>query len=142
MAGKVLKSCDRDFKVLLLCIFIIITLGGSLIFYAESTFHGIESPFESVPASFWWSIQTITTVGYGDLVPITHLGRIITCGFMLVGVATLALPILTIVLQFVTLYPKNIQMATQSATEHVGGSSSPSMTRALKPIRRASRRGR
>ena len=106
VAGKVLKTCNEDFRVLTLCFFIMITLGGSLIYYAESNTgewvgEGDGGRFESIPASFWWSIQTISTVGYGDQVPITLLGRLIACWFMLVGIAVMALPIFTIVLKFV-----------------------------------------
>ncbi|MCK0198845.1 cyclic nucleotide-gated ion channel/potassium channel family protein [Ancylobacter sp. 6x-1] len=49
--------------------------------------------FSSIPAAMWWALATITTVGYGDVVPITMPGRIIAGFTMLAGVITLALPV-------------------------------------------------
>lgn len=48
--------------------------------------------FGTIPASMWWAICTITTVGYGDAVPHTALGRVIAGGIALLGVVTVAVP--------------------------------------------------
>lgn len=48
--------------------------------------------FSSVPAALWWSVVTLTTVGYGDVVPITLGGRIFTSGLLLLGVGIFAVP--------------------------------------------------
>ncbi len=47
--------------------------------------------FSSIPAAMWWSIVTLTTVGYGDVYPITVLGKILGAGTALLGVCTVAL---------------------------------------------------
>ncbi|CAE7225533.1 Kcnb2, partial [Symbiodinium sp. CCMP2456] len=52
-----------------------------------------ETPFLSIPHSFWWVFVTFTTVGYGDVVPETFLGKLIGASSMLVGIFVLALPI-------------------------------------------------
>ena len=49
--------------------------------------------FGSIPDAMWWAVVTLTTVGYGDVVPITVLGRLIAAGTMLMGLMMLALPI-------------------------------------------------
>ena len=52
-----------------------------------------DTPFSSVPASAWWAIATLTTVGYGDITPITPLGKIFGSVVMLIGLGLFALPI-------------------------------------------------
>jgi hypothetical protein len=46
-----------------------------------------DTPFTSVPQSMWWSIVTLTTVGYGDMYPVTVFGRIVAAFTMLLGLA-------------------------------------------------------
>ena len=96
------------------------------------------SDFDSIPASLWWSVQTITSVGYGDMIPNTLLGRILASGFMLIGVATISLPILTIVTQFAVLYPKNVECETYgNELGNVGGNDGTMhIPKGLKPIKR------
>jgi voltage-gated potassium channel len=69
-----------------------------LVLVTATAMHFIEhdaqpDKFGSIPAAMWWAIVTLTTVGYGDVVPITLLGRIVAGFTMLLGVIMLALPI-------------------------------------------------
>ena len=54
---------------------------------------GSRSPFESIPDSLWWTIVTMTTVGYGDQYPVTTAGKIIAVVTMFCGLVVLSLPI-------------------------------------------------
>jgi len=54
---------------------------------------GTESPFESIPAATWWTIITMTTVGYGDHYPVTAWGQIVAVLTMVVALVVLSLPI-------------------------------------------------
>jgi len=68
-----------------------------LIIIAASLMHAIEGhiqpeAFGSILTSLWWSVVTMTTVGYGDIVPITAAGKIIATFIMLIGVGLVALP--------------------------------------------------
>ena len=61
---------------------------GTLMYVVE----GSESGFTSIPQSIYWAIVTITTVGYGDLVPATVLGKFISSFIMITGYAIIAVP--------------------------------------------------
>ncbi|MDW6001342.1 ion transporter [Vibrio mangrovi] len=67
---------------------ILITIFGVLIYIIEGPEHG----FSSIPKSIYWAIVTITTVGYGDLVPQTPLGQSLASLTMLLGYSILAVP--------------------------------------------------
>ncbi len=53
---------------------------------------GPEHGFTSIPKSIYWTIVTITTVGYGDITPQTSLGQMIAAGAMLTGYSIIAVP--------------------------------------------------
>ncbi|CAG9465223.1 unnamed protein product [Pedinophyceae sp. YPF-701] len=75
----------------------------------DSCFELFEpSPFTSIPASFWWCIVTMVTVGYGDVVPRYWYGKAIASLVMLFGVLVIALPITVIGSNFSNLYRKMV----------------------------------
>ena len=55
-----------------------------------------QSPYDSIPTSFWWCLVTMTTVGYGDVVPTQPLGKILAAIVMIFGIVVIALPITVI----------------------------------------------
>lgn len=60
------------------------------IYYCEN--EAQPEAFASVPHSFWWSLCTLTTVGYGDVYPITHAGRVFTFFVLVIGLGIVAVP--------------------------------------------------
>lgn len=76
--------------VFLSAIFTLIIFVGGLVYFVES-FHP-ESQFTSIPMSMYWAIVTVTTVGYGDIVPLTILGKIFSALLMISGYSILAVP--------------------------------------------------
>ena len=69
---KTIRECVKDFLLLYFLILMTTTVFASTCYYFEQENEGTD--FVSIPAAFWWAIITLTSVGYGDMVPVT-LGR-------------------------------------------------------------------
>jgi voltage-gated potassium channel len=63
-------------------------LFGTLMYIIE----GPESGFDNIPESIYWCISTMTTVGYGDIVPLTGMGKFLTSILMILGYGIIAVP--------------------------------------------------
>jgi voltage-gated potassium channel len=69
---------------------LLLILCSSLAYFAE---HDAQpQAFSSIPAALWWGIMTMTTVGYGDVYPVTTMGKIIAAFFATLGIGFFALP--------------------------------------------------
>ena len=68
----------------------LLVLASTLMYYFEQSAQ--PDKFSSIPATMWWSIITVTTVGYGDIAPITPLGRLLAGVIALLGIGIFALP--------------------------------------------------
>jgi voltage-gated potassium channel len=90
LIGDVMKSKAPELTVcgLLICLFIFIS--ASLLFVIENDTQ--PEVFSSIPASLWWAVVSVTTIGYGDIVPMTTLGKVISGCLAFVGVALIAIP--------------------------------------------------
>ena len=80
----------RELLLLLFICSILVISFGALAYHAEHKAN--TEGFASIPASFWWSLITMTTVGYGDVSPTTVGGKIVGCACAITGVLLLALP--------------------------------------------------
>ena len=69
---------------------VLLLLASSLMFFAENKAQ--PEKFSSIPATMWWSVITLTTVGYGDVAPVTNVGRIIAGVIAVLGVSLFAIP--------------------------------------------------
>ena len=63
---------------------------SAAMYYVEKN-HQPEA-FSSLPSSMWWAVETLTTVGYGDIVPVTAAGKVLGAMIALIGIALFALP--------------------------------------------------
>ena len=88
--GDVIKAKAGDLAVAFFILFIVLIFASSLMYYAE--FEAQPETFSSIPASMWWGIITLTTIGYGDTYPVTVLGKIIGAGVAVIGIAVYAIP--------------------------------------------------
>lgn len=83
-----LKSSFRKIFIFMVFVLIVVILLGSLMYVVENG----ENGFYSIPLSIYWAVITLTTVGYGDIVPVTDLGKFISTFIMLLGYSILAIP--------------------------------------------------
>lgn len=68
----------------------LIIISSSLLYYCENSVQ--PESFSSIPATMWWSISTLTTVGYGDIYPVTVLGKLCASVIAVLGIGMFALP--------------------------------------------------
>jgi voltage-gated potassium channel len=85
----VLREESRSVTALLFVLLLTVTISASLMYMLENEVQ--PEVFTSIPVAMWWAIETLTTVGYGDIVPMTVAGRIVGGGVSIIGIGTLAL---------------------------------------------------
>jgi voltage-gated potassium channel len=85
----VFREEARSIGAVLFILMLVLTISASLMYMIE----GEAQPdgFSSIPAAMWWAVETLTTVGYGDLVPTTVPGKILGGVVTIIGVAAVAL---------------------------------------------------
>ena len=87
---RALKQSRSKIAVFLFGVFSLVCIQGTFMYLIENRVP--DSGFTSIPQSIYWGIVTITTVGYGDISPVTVLGKILASFMMLTGFAILAVP--------------------------------------------------
>lgn len=83
-----LRSSRPKIIVFLLSVVLLVVLLGTLMYVVE----GQQNGFDNIPKSIYWSVVTLTTVGYGDVVPVTALGKFIASVIMIMGYGIIAVP--------------------------------------------------
>lgn len=101
---KTFKAAKKELGML--CIFVMVTvlIYSCLLYEIEKD--EPNSAYISVPASAWWSIVTLTTVGFGDVTPTTALGKIFGGFACVTGIIIIALPVSVLVEHFTAAYKK------------------------------------
>lgn len=87
---RVIEREKGSFQAVIFILLIMIVMAAAGIYVVESRVQ--PEVFSSIPASMWWAVVTLTTVGYGDVTPITPLGRFLGALITILGVGLAALP--------------------------------------------------
>lgn len=90
LMGRVISGRKRELLMVFSLFLIAMTLASTLMFYAER--NAQPEKFSSIPAAMYWAVVTMATVGYGDVTPVTVVGKFLTMLVALSGVMVLALP--------------------------------------------------
>ena len=86
----VISKEKGSFQAVIFILLIMIVTASSGIYLVEN--HAQPEEFESIPKAMWWAVVTLTTVGYGDVTPITNAGKILGAVITILGVGLAALP--------------------------------------------------
>lgn len=108
MLRQALSASRRKITVFLFTVLSVVVIVGSMMYLIE----GPENGFTSIPKSIYWSIVTLTTVGYGDISPNTPLGQVLASVLMILGYGIIAVPTGIVTVEFSKL--KETEISTQS----------------------------
>ena len=104
-----LRASRAKISVFLFFVFIMSIILGTIMYLIEG---GQDSGFTSIPRSVYWAIVTLTTVGYGDIAPVTALGQFVAAIIMIMGYGVIAIPTGIVTAQYVK--KDDLDMNTQS----------------------------
>ncbi|CAG6021909.1 unnamed protein product [Menidia menidia] len=93
--GLTARRCTREFGLLLLFLCVAIALYSPLLYLIENEM-ATQQEFTSIPATYWWAVITMTTVGYGDMVPRSIPGQVVALSSILSGILLMAFPVTSI----------------------------------------------
>lgn len=89
--GQVFRSKKEELFVTAMMMLVMIIMSASFMYFAENEVQ--PDKFPDIPSTVWWSVMTLTTVGYGDVFPVTPLGRVLAMLIAILGIGMFALPV-------------------------------------------------
>ena len=111
--GDSIRASRHRILVFLLAVLTLSTILGTIMYLVESS----EAGFTSIPRSIYWAIITLTTVGYGDIAPITPIGQLIASVVMIMGYAIIAVPTGIVTSEFIKSNNQSQKVSTKSCNE-------------------------
>lgn len=90
--GAAMKRAGSQLLTTLAMALALVYVSAVVLFFIEGGIEGQEDGFGSIPRAIWWAVATLTTVGYGDVYPVTPIGRIAAGMIALAGIGVVALP--------------------------------------------------
>ncbi|KAF6778977.1 hypothetical protein AHF37_02256 [Paragonimus kellicotti] len=115
--GRTLRASFRELGLLSFFLFVCVVLFSAAVYFAEVD--ADEEQFPSIIDAFWWAVVTMTTVGYGDMRPVTMWGKIVGSMCAIAGVLTIALPVPVIVSNFNYFYHRESETEDKAVYVHV-----------------------
>ena len=104
----IMSQCINDLVTVFVCLLITSIISASLEYYTECNVPGTK--FTSIPQSMWWAIQTLVCLGYGDIVPVSTLGKVVGSAVGIFGAITLTVPLLSIGGRYLIMYSKQFEV--------------------------------
>lgn len=114
--GRIVEVFRLQRNALLTSFFLMgiaVVLSAGVLYVVESSAQ--PEAFGSIPAAMWWAICTLTTVGYGDVTPVTALGKAVTSGISVIGIGLVALPTSIFTAGFATAMARSEQALEDNA---------------------------
>ncbi len=124
--GQVFKNNKEELIVTACVMLTLIVVTSSLMYWAEH--EAQPDKFPDIPSTMWWAVVTLTTVGYGDIYPVTGLGKCFAGTIAIVGIGMFALPAGVLGSGFVAEIQKQKQPSCPTHCPHCGGDLSMSPT--------------
>ncbi|MGH7215303.1 MAG: ion transporter [Tepidisphaeraceae bacterium] len=112
--ANVFKSRGADLAVMFFVLVILLIVAAGVVYYAENDAQ--PDKFSSIPAAMWWAVITLTTIGYGDVYPITPLGKLLGGIIAVCGIGIVALPTAIIATGFADELKKRAETGSASGT--------------------------
>lgn len=92
MIANVFKKRAKELAISFVLAIFLIIIASCIMYFAEHRHPENGEKFSSIPATLWWAVVTLTTTGYGDMYPMTAIGKLMSGMIMLTGVAFFAIP--------------------------------------------------
>ena len=116
--GRVFKSKSREIFASLFFVLILLVVASLMIYYAE---HDAQpNQFQNAFSGLWWAVATLTTVGYGDIYPITPVGRFLGAVIAILGIGMVAVPTSILSAGFMEVLEKNNEPSSPEVKQGSG----------------------
>jgi len=115
---QVIRSKKEELVLTLALLILLLIMASSLLYYCEN--EAQPDKFSSIPATMWWAVATLTTVGYGDIFPITAIGKFCASSIAILGIGVFALPTGILGAGFVEVIQERKAHPQPSACPHCG----------------------
>jgi len=88
--GDVFRGKKEDLVIMVSAVLVLLVIASSLMYSVEN--EAQPDAFSSIPAAMWWAVSALTTVGYGDVCPVTTVGKVLGAVISVLGIGLFALP--------------------------------------------------